>query len=114
MSEIMRRMNTLSSTTSTVAGAPGESDLDMAGALPRDANSAVSQVEVQGTTVIAANLFGNDWYSVDRQGSSRSLDVLLPDVSLAGGHQVLKHAGAANQACGDASAIGARRLQFRQ
>jgi hypothetical protein len=113
-SEIMRRMNTLSSTTSTVAIRSPGLDLDTSPSLSRDANATVREIEVERATIVTTDIFCDDLDAVVRKRGPRCHNIALTDVDSVGGHQILKHAGATDEPSRDSVPFRAHRFQLVQ
>src|SRR2546423_1211870 len=111
--EMRRRMNALSSTTSTDLSTPPSAVLadaldDTVPLLERPHfGASIAEVEVHAPAVIAADVLGDDGNAAIEEGLSRGHDVALADVDAAGGEQVREHARAADELRADTPDIRA-------
>src|SRR6185503_14085523 len=91
ISPMTRRMNALSSTTSTVGG-PLEDTISL---LERPhLDTAVAQVEIHAATVVETRVFGDDRDPRVGERLAGRGDVALADVDPGAVHELAEHAGA--------------------
>src|SRR5437867_416885 len=102
--EMSRRMNALSSTTSTDRSAPPW-PVPLAGALDDTVpllegphfGAPIAEVKVHAPAVTAPDVLGDDANAAIEERLARGGDVALADVDAAGGEQVREHARAADE-----------------
>src|SRR5262245_10176695 len=120
--EMTRRMNALSSTTSTVrlasrgsrCGAGGTPMLEDTQPLLQRSHfyPAIAQVEDDAAPVVAAGVLGDNGHAPLREHLPHSLDVTLSDVAAVRIDEVCKHARPADELCAHSSRVRAQPGHF--